>query len=678
MSFEIKAPSPGESINELVLASWYKKDGDLVEKDEVIGELESEKASLDIVSAIAGILKTKALEGQTIMVGSVIAVVEEQTSPSKQGEQDTLTLAVEPQSAEMTSEDNVSNTQTPKSPTIANTNEKTLTKQEKGKCFELIIPSLEESMTKAEIVQWFKKNDDFVLKGEKIYELKSAKINVIINAEITGILSIKLQQGVSANVGDIAAVIEEKIPTKPPLAAAHKQEKIATSAGTTEIAKEKELYSSVDDDKDTVIAKTELEASKTATQLATITKEVASQKIQKDLALATSADKEEASSSTLSPSLTETPTPEKQLEVEQPFVASVVEENLSSSTLSPSLAETPTPEKQLEVEQPFVASVVDEGVSSSTLSPSLAETPTSEKQLEVEQPFVASVVEEASSSTLSPSLTETPTPEKQLEIEQPFVASVVEEASSSTLSPSLTETPTQTRKVEIKKMSSIRKKIAEKLHYAKQSTAMLTTFNEVNMDAILQTRQEYKDLFFKAYNIKLGFLAFFVKASCLALREFPNVNSQINLESAEQSFFNYVDMGIAVSAPRGLMVPVLRDANKLSIAKIEQEILILAKKARDGKIQVAEMIGGTFTITNGGVFGSMLSTPILNPPQSAILAMHNITPRAVVIAGEVKVASVMYLALTYDHRVIDGKDAVSFLVRVKNYLENPVRMLLGI
>ena len=646
MSFEIKAPSPGESINELVLASWYKKDGDLVEKDEVIGELESEKASLDIVSAIAGILKTKALEGQTLMVGSVIAVVEEQTSPSKQGEQDTLILAIEPQSAKMTSGDNSSNTQTPLSPTIANTNETTPTKQEKGKCFELIIPSLEESMTKAEIVQWFKKNDDFVLKGEKIYELKSAKINVIINAEITGILSIKLQQGVSANVGDIAAVIEEKIPTKPPLAAAHKQEKIATSAATTEIAKEKELYSSVDDDKDTVIAKIELEASKTATQLATTTKEIASQKIQKDFAFATS----------------------------------VVDEEASSSTLSPSLAETPTPEKQLEVEQPFVARVVDEGVSSSTLSPSLTETPTPEKQLEVKQPLATSAVEEkASSSTLSPSLTETPTPEKQLEVEQPFVISAVEEnLSSSTLSPSLTETPTQTRKVEIKKMSSIRKKIAEKLHYAKQSTAMLTTFNEVNMDAILQTRQEYKDLFFKAYNIKLGFLAFFVKASCLALKEFPNVNSQINLESAEQSFFNYVDMGIAVSAPRGLMVPVLRDANKLSIAQIEQEILILAKKARDGKIQVAEMIGGTFTITNGGVFGSMLSTPILNPPQSAILAMHNITPRAVVIAGEVKVASVMYLALTYDHRVIDGKDAVSFLVRVKNYLENPVRMLLGI
>ncbi len=649
MSFEIKAPSPGESINELVLASWYKKDGDLVEKDEVIGELESEKASLDIVSAIAGILKTKALEGQTIMVGSVIAVVEEQTPPSKQGEQDTLILAVESQDDKMTSGDNSSNTQTPKSPTITNTNEKTPTKQEKGKYFELIIPSLEESMTKAEIVQWFKNNDDFVLKGEKIYELKSAKINVIINAEITGILSIKLPQGASASVGDIAAVIEEKIPTQAPATSAVIEEKIpnqapATSAATTEIAKAKELHSSVDDNQDTVIAKTELEASKTVPQLVTITKEFASQKIQKDLALATSADKEEASSSTLSPSLAETPTPEKQLEIEQPFVASVVEE-ASSRALSPSLTETPTPEKQLEIEQPFVASVV----------------------------------EEASSSTLSPSLTETPTPEKQLEVKQPFATSAVEEnLSSSTLSPSLTETLTQTRKVEIKKMSSIRKKIAEKLHYAKQSTAMLTTFNEVNMDAILQTRQEYKDLFFRAYNIKLGFLAFFVKASCLALKEFPNVNSQINLESAEQSFFNYVDMGIAVSAPRGLMVPVLRDANKLSIAQIEQEILILAKKARDGKIQVAEMIGGTFTITNGGVFGSMLSTPILNPPQSAILAMHNITPRAVVIAGEVKVASVMYLALTYDHRVIDGKDAVSFLVRVKNYLENPVRMLLGI
>ena len=214
--------------------------------------------------------------------------------------------------------------------------------------------------------------------------------------------------------------------------------------------------------------------------------------------------------------------------------------------------------------------------------------------------------------------------------------------------------------------------------YAKQSTAMLTTFNEVNMDAILKVRGKYKDIFQKTYDIKLGFLSFFVKAACLALKEYPEVNSQIDLEKEIQFFFNYVNMGIAVSAPKGLMVPVLRDADKLSVANIEQKIIALAIKARDGKLQVDEMQGGTFTITNGGIFGSMLSTPILNPPQSAILGMHNIVERAVVINGSIEIAKIMYVALSYDHRVIDGKSAVSFLVRIKEYLENPVRMLLEI
>jgi 2-oxoglutarate dehydrogenase E2 component (dihydrolipoamide succinyltransferase) len=242
----------------------------------------------------------------------------------------------------------------------------------------------------------------------------------------------------------------------------------------------------------------------------------------------------------------------------------------------------------------------------------------------------------------------------------------------------LTELEEKERLIEKKKISNIRKTIAKRLHQAQQNTAMLTTFNEVNMDAIFKIRKEYKDVFQESYDTKLGFLSFFVRASCLALLEFPDVNSQINLEAGEQSFFNYVDMGIAVSSPRGLVVPVLQNAHRLSLANIEKEILILAKKARSGKLQVDEMIGGTFTITNGGIFGSMLSTPILNTPQSAILGMHNIVPRAVVIDGEIQVANMMYLALTYDHRVIDGKSAVSFLGSIKNYLEDPVRMLLGV
>ena len=232
------------------------------------------------------------------------------------------------------------------------------------------------------------------------------------------------------------------------------------------------------------------------------------------------------------------------------------------------------------------------------------------------------------------------------------------------------------RKIENRKISFIRRKIAEKLLSVTQNTAMLTTFNELNMGAIQKVRAEYKNSFQKTYDIKLGFLSFFIKASCLALKEFPEVNSQLDLEKAEQSIPNYVDMGVAVSSPKGLMVPVIKDADKMGLAQIELEISRLAKKAREGKLQVDEMTGGTFTITNGGVFGSMLSTPILNPPQSAILGMHNIVQRAVVIDGKIEIADIMYLALSYDHRVIDGKEAVSFLVRTRDYLENPVRMLL--
>ena len=231
------------------------------------------------------------------------------------------------------------------------------------------------------------------------------------------------------------------------------------------------------------------------------------------------------------------------------------------------------------------------------------------------------------------------------------------------------------RKIENRKISFIRKKIAELLS-VKQNTATLTTFNELNMGTIQKVRAEYKDYFQKAYDIKLGFLSFFVKASCLALKEFPEVNSQLDLEKSQQSIPNYVDLGVAVSSPKGLMVPVIKDADKMGLAQIELEISRLAKKAREGKLQVDEMTGGTFTITNGGVFGSMLSTPILNPPQSAILGMHNIVQRAVVIDGKIEIADIMYLALSYDHRVIDGKEAVSFLVRTRDYLENPVRMLL--
>ncbi len=225
------------------------------------------------------------------------------------------------------------------------------------------------------------------------------------------------------------------------------------------------------------------------------------------------------------------------------------------------------------------------------------------------------------------------------------------------------------------KMTALRKSLAKRLVSVKNETAMLTTFNEVDMSAIYELRAKYKDKFKEKYGVNVGFMSFFTKAVCEALYHFPAVNAMIDGE--EIVYNRYCDVGIAVSAPKGLMVPVLRHAEMMSLAQIEGGIKELALKARDGKLTMDDMQGGTFTITNGGVFGSMLSTPIINPPQSAILGMHNVVERPTAVNGKVEVRPIMYVALSYDHRIIDGRESVGFLVKVKEMLENPSRMLFG-
>lgn len=229
------------------------------------------------------------------------------------------------------------------------------------------------------------------------------------------------------------------------------------------------------------------------------------------------------------------------------------------------------------------------------------------------------------------------------------------------------------RIVHREKMTMLRKKVSQRLVAVKQQTAMLTTFNEVDMSEIMNIRKMYKDKFKEIHGVGLGFMSFFTKAVAESLKSFPSVNAQI--EGDEIVYYNYCDIGIAVSAPKGLMVPVIRNAELLSFAEIETQITELAAKARDGKISIEEMTGGTFTITNGGVFGSMLSTPIINPPQSAILGMHNIVDRPVAINGKVEIKPIMYVALSYDHRIIDGRESVGFLLKVKQMLENPAKIL---
>jgi len=236
--------------------------------------------------------------------------------------------------------------------------------------------------------------------------------------------------------------------------------------------------------------------------------------------------------------------------------------------------------------------------------------------------------------------------------------------------------PAGSRSERREKMSPLRKTVAKRLVAVKNETAMLTTFNEVNMKPIMDLRAKYKDQFKEKHGVGLGFMSFFTKAVTEALKEFPAVNGRIDGE--EIVYNNFADISIAVSAPKGLVVPVIRNAESQSLAEIEKSVLALALKARDGKLTIEEMTGGTFTITNGGVFGSMMSTPIINAPQSAILGMHNIVERPIAEKGEVVIRPMMYVALSYDHRIIDGRESVGFLVRVKQLLEDPARLLLGI
>ena len=300
------------------------------------------------------------------------------------------------------------------------------------------------------------------------------------------------------------------------------------------------------------------------------------------------------------------------------------------------------------------------------------------KEIEVEAP-ADEVVEEAPTQ-------ETPTeevieevPTQEAPAEEVVEEVEVEEAQNITSddSSNLNETPAMSNRMEERvPMSRIRKTIANRLHSATQNTAMLTTFNEVDMSEILAMRSSYKEAFEKKYSIKLGFMSFFVKAAVESLKKFPTVNAYI--DGNDIIYHAYCDVSVAVSSERGLVVPVLRDAHKMEMHEIEKRITDFAYRAQEGSLGVDEMSGGTFTISNGGVFGSLLSTPILNSPQSAILGMHKTEDRPVVVDGEIVIRPMMYLALSYDHQIIDGKEAVQFLISIKEALEDPARLLLKV
>ena len=514
MSLDIKIPQVGESISEVTLSSWLKKDGDYIEMDEVLCELESEKATFELNAEAAGILKIKVQEGETVEIGAIVCTIEEgEAKATPVSEQAPKEAPAESKKAE---------------PTVVSAPKPT------GETVEMRVPEVGESITEVTLSSWVKEEGDFVELDDVIAEIDSDKATFELPAEGTGILHPVAKEGDTLKIGDLICTIEisEGVPAK-----------AATSS------------------------------------------DAPAQSVSSD-----SGDKTYATGH-------------------------------ASPAASKILAE-----KGVEA-----SAVKGTGVDGRI---------TKEDALKAEKSS------------------------------QPAQAATPSAPAESIPAPSGERNETR------KKMSSLRKTVSRRLVSVKNETAMLTTFNEVNMKPIMDLRNKYKDQFREKYDVGLGFMSFFTKACTVALLEWPAVNAMI--DGDEMVYHDFCDISIAVSAPKGLVVPVIRNAEKLSFAGIENEVKRLAIKARDNKLTIPEMTGGTFTITNGGVFGSMMSTPIINAPQSAILGMHNIVERAVVENGEIVVRPMMYVALSYDHRIIDGRESVSFLVRVKELLEDPSRLLLEI
>lgn len=512
MSLEIKVPEVGESITEVTIASWLKQDGDYVEQDEIIAELESDKATFELPAEAAGVLKIKITDGETIDIGTVICEID--TSASGAGTANTAEAAPKEE---------------PSKPESAEPSKT-------GEVKEMIVPAVGESITEVTISSWLKSDGDFVELDEIIAEVESDKATFELPAEANGILSIIAQEGDTLEIG--ASICKIEVMSGAP----------SSSGGTT-------------------------------------------------------TENAEASPSS----------------------------SASAPTTGGYAAGHPSP---------AAAKILDEkGIDTNNV-----------QGTGVGGRITKSDAEAAQKAS------------------KPATSSVVEETAA--------VSPSGSRNERREKMSSLRRTISKRLVSVKNETAMLTTFNEVDMKPIMDLRSKYKEQFKEKYGVGLGFMSFFTKACCEALQEWPAVNAGI--DGNEMVFHDYCDVSIAVSSPKGLVVPVIRNAESLGFKEIESEVVRLAKKARDGKLSIEEMQGGTFTITNGGIFGSMLSTPIINAPQSAILGMHNIVQRPVAINGQVEIRPIMYVALSYDHRIIDGRESVSFLVRLKELLEDPTRLMLGV
>ncbi|WP_299756160.1 2-oxoglutarate dehydrogenase complex dihydrolipoyllysine-residue succinyltransferase [uncultured Pontibacter sp.] len=507
MSLEVKVPAVGESITEVTIAQWLKKDGDRVEMDEVIAELESDKATFELPAEAAGILRIVAQEGDTIDVGALICKIDQDGAAAS----------------------------APAAPAATDG---------AGEAVEMKVPTVGESISEVTISNWLKSNGDHVEMDEVIAELESDKATFELPAEAAGTLEIVAQEGDTVEIGGLLC-------------------RIVPGAGAVK-------------------------------------------------ANAQAAAKQDEADHKASA---------------QPAAAPSGAQTYASGTPSPAAGKI---------------------LSEKGINPADVQGSGRDGRITKED------AQNAQQAAAKPAAA--PAPKQEAAAEAPAAAGA--------------------RNQRREKMSSLRKTVARRLVQVKNETAMLTTFNEVDMKPIMDIRAKYKDKFKEVHEVGLGFMSFFTKACTVALKEWPAVNAQI--DGNDMIFNDFVDVSIAVSSPKGLVVPVIRNAESLSLDGIEKEVIRLAKKARDGKLSIEEMTGGTFTITNGGVFGSMMSTPIINAPQSAILGMHNIVQRPVAINGQVEIRPMMYLALSYDHRIIDGRESVSFLVRVKELLEDPMRLLLGV
>ncbi|MCE7056906.1 2-oxoglutarate dehydrogenase complex dihydrolipoyllysine-residue succinyltransferase [Algoriphagus sp. AGSA1] len=509
MSKEIKVPAVGESITEVTIGQWFKKDGDEVQMDEVLCELESDKATFELPAEAAGVLRIKAQEGDVLEIGAVICEIDEAGTPGTSEP----AKAPEPQSK---------------------TKEKSSGSKATGEVKEMVVPTVGESITEVTLANWIKSDGDYVKLDEIIAEVDSDKATFELPAEASGILRHVAQEGDVLEIGGMICKIE-----------------VTEGEPAAEAASDQSSASGTDVSGNT---------------------------------------------------------------------------NYATGHASPAASKI----------------LAEKGVS-----------PESVKGTGKDGRITKEDAQNAQKSAPAPTKAES----------EPAAASAPAPVAGS-------------RNERREKMSSLRKTVAKRLVSVKNETAMLTTFNEVNMKPIMDLRSKFKEQFKEKHGVGLGFMSFFTKAVCVALQEWPAVNAKI--DGNEIVYNDYCDISIAVSAPKGLVVPVIRNAETLSFDQIEKEVVRLAGKARDNKLSIEEMTGGTFTLTNGGIFGSMMSTPIINAPQSAILGMHNIVQRPMAVNGEVVILPMMYVALSYDHRIIDGRESVSFLVRVKELLEDPTRLLFGV